>query len=524
MQLRRRGSESGRPGLDGRDLLIAAALFAGVVAYLASLPRSLGWADESFLLYEARRIREGQVMYRDFFEFVSPGAWYVTALLYALFGTTIETARASADVLHGLAAALVYLGCRRLLVGRILGSVAGAAVLLVCQPVWPYASPHWYATTLTLLLLVLLLAVPSRPRPRWPIATGLLSGILIVVQQQKGVYLAAGAGAVFLADHFLAPAADREPIGALLVRLAYLCAGVLAVTLPVFGWLVAVAGPDRLYEALVRYPLVNYRIGYAYRWGEVTPLTRPFANETFPLLLEWLPVALVIPFARVVRGVVRREASRAVRDRIALVVIALSSIASIYYGPDVIHIAFIAGVFFVALADSLEHVFDRLGERVASAACLVLCGLLAIGFAVRLGDHRAKAWKAFPVAYDSAFGRVHLAHPGQGKFIDAIRQRLDASPDRTMFCYHATTAIYLLAGGSNPTRFQLFKPHVNDRSQTDEVLGVLEREKVPYVVTTTRHGPPNEPIERYLREHYDAVPLRHPTLTLLERRGLRPAG
>ena len=40
------------------DRLLAALRFVGVVAYLWYLPRNLGRGDESYFLYEAKRLRD----------------------------------------------------------------------------------------------------------------------------------------------------------------------------------------------------------------------------------------------------------------------------------------------------------------------------------------------------------------------------------------------------------------------------------------------------------------------------------
>ena len=55
---------------------------AGMILYLRQLPRSLHPADESFFLYEAKRVRDGEVTYRDIFQFVVPLSSYALAALF----------------------------------------------------------------------------------------------------------------------------------------------------------------------------------------------------------------------------------------------------------------------------------------------------------------------------------------------------------------------------------------------------------------------------------------------------------
>src|SRR5262249_22228003 len=95
--------EARRGGLINRaDLGWTLCLVLGTVVYLWFWPRTLGLYDESILLHEAKRVLEGEVPYRDFVDIVTPGAWFVMAAAFRLFGTTIDTARGTISVVHAL--------------------------------------------------------------------------------------------------------------------------------------------------------------------------------------------------------------------------------------------------------------------------------------------------------------------------------------------------------------------------------------------------------------------------------------
>src|SRR5690348_11137587 len=81
-----------------RSAIIAALAFAYLVAY----PLVIGRADESHLLYGARRILEGQVIYRDFFESITPLAYWLFAAVYRVAGTTLFAARVVIALVEGL--------------------------------------------------------------------------------------------------------------------------------------------------------------------------------------------------------------------------------------------------------------------------------------------------------------------------------------------------------------------------------------------------------------------------------------
>src|SRR5207249_6507081 len=112
--------------------------------------------DESLYLYESVRILHGDVMYRDFYEMVTPTSYYLMALVFRIFGPSIEVARATMAVVHGVIAVLVYLLSRRLGARRSLAAVAAVAPLVVAFPAFPPASPHWFGALLTLGLAAVL--------------------------------------------------------------------------------------------------------------------------------------------------------------------------------------------------------------------------------------------------------------------------------------------------------------------------------------------------------------------------------
>ena len=76
-----------------RSLVLALALVAGAFAYLMAFPPALNVADESYALYESKRLWEGDAPYHDFFDFITPGTFYFYAAAYALVGPTITAAR-----------------------------------------------------------------------------------------------------------------------------------------------------------------------------------------------------------------------------------------------------------------------------------------------------------------------------------------------------------------------------------------------------------------------------------------------
>ena len=132
-----------------------------------------------------------EVIYKDFFEGLTPLSFYLVAGIYRVAGTTLLAARVGIALIEAIGCALLFHLVRR--VAGVAEAVLAALIFAgICIPTWPYASPHWISTTLGLAVAAVTLAerwaASSRARPA---LAGLLAGVAVCVQQQRGVFLAA---------------------------------------------------------------------------------------------------------------------------------------------------------------------------------------------------------------------------------------------------------------------------------------------------------------------------------------------
>ena len=65
--------------------------------------------DEGIVLQGAQRILRGEVLYRDFFSFFTPGSYYFLALLFKVFGSSFLVARSALVFFGGIYSAIAYL-------------------------------------------------------------------------------------------------------------------------------------------------------------------------------------------------------------------------------------------------------------------------------------------------------------------------------------------------------------------------------------------------------------------------------
>src|SRR5947207_4710934 len=103
-----------RPEKSSQEPGIVLLLFMGSCLYLKFFYNyTTLHSDEGIVLEGAQRILRGQVPYRDFFSFYTPGSYYWTVLLFKIFGNSILVPRTALVVYGGVFSALTYLLARR---------------------------------------------------------------------------------------------------------------------------------------------------------------------------------------------------------------------------------------------------------------------------------------------------------------------------------------------------------------------------------------------------------------------------
>lgn len=234
---------------------VAAAVFlylvnfrGGTFIYTLSQQEGGIWIDE------AVRTLQGELIYRDFFDFLAPGVTYLNAAFLALLGPTttavgvmiVSVGVLGALALHALAATMLPLIWRT------------AATAIFVGLTYPAYSPGNHKWPAVILCLAALLAV-ARRRSRLRCA---LSGVAIggvgLCTQDFGAAAAIGLAAALWLLRARDPASD--PI-------AFMVACGLTVA-AVLGGLALAAGFAAVWYAVVVFPLAQYpQVGFSFAVG-----------------------------------------------------------------------------------------------------------------------------------------------------------------------------------------------------------------------------------------------------------------
>ena len=188
-----------RPERVGTDVLIAALIVCVSLLFCFLCRYTDMDGDEGIVLQGAQRVLAGQVPYRDFFTFYTPGPYYLTALLFRVFGSSLAIARIELVLCAVVFSVLTFFIARRV-------CSRGSALLVVycstltCLPA-RFMVTHWDSTLFGYLALYAGIWWIETDRSVWALATGSLAAITCLFEQSAGfgVVLGLVAGLTILA-------------------------------------------------------------------------------------------------------------------------------------------------------------------------------------------------------------------------------------------------------------------------------------------------------------------------------------
>jgi hypothetical protein len=460
---------------------LAILLGVAVFVYLLGFPRVLGQADESVVLYGAKRLLQGQALYKDFFEFITPASFYFFAGLFGLTGPSLLAARIAMAVANSISCVLLFRLVRH--VAGVPEAVAAVAIFAVsCLPVWPYASPHWLSTTLCLATASVVLSEPwqrgSSASPMW---AGALVGLTFCTHQHRGVFLGlwAIASAAILARS--ARTGDRWP--RCRRETAWMAIGALAAAAPILGYSVWRASLKEVIGAVLFFVVRNY---YPFVHGSSLSGKMPWAGVAFlaagDVPYAWMSVLRSFPAILVLEAValgwrLRQQWGCAEAVRACCLLLAVMMSLSICYLPDYIHVAFIAPFGLIVAA---RLVYQLRTLPVWRFPILNLVPALGFAFVLLASGRKGwanmqYAWSLAPERFDSAVGTLY-GDASSRQLLRAVQQVLQLSPSqrKTLYSYPADAWLYLAAPADNPSPFAVLVPRYNSPEQFQETIAALQ--------------------------------------------------
>jgi hypothetical protein len=477
--------------------------------------------DEGIALQGAQRILQGQMLYRDFFSFYTPGSYYWQALLLKLFGNSILVARAALVFYGGVFSTLTYLTARRICF-RWSALFAAYLVALTCLPFYFMANHNWDSTLWAYFTLYCGVRSLESQHWGWPAAAGSFAALTCLFEQSKGGGLVLGLAAGFAAVAMLGPSQDlftRKKFSALAAGFAW----PFVLTFAYFGF--GHSLPQMLSDWL--WPLQHYsrtnQVNYGYVPASSSALESLHSGSwgSRVLLLLILSPAFLIPTLPIMAvGMLAWWGIRTWRRKNAgprdcyyiLTSAALSGLllSILITNRGLPHIMFLAPLFYIVLAWILDG--SDIRSLLVSTAKPLVVFYLFVAFAL-FGL----------VLLTTALGAKHRLETRRGTLKDTYPDTVlsyvqtHLAPGSRVFVYPYQPLYYYLAATFNPTRYDYLQPGLHSPEQFDEVVREMAADRTPVVLLESSFGEAavtawpstpleilakKDPVEEYVLSHY----------------------
>jgi len=481
-----------------RDLLGAAGVFVLTAALLWWLAgRRLVWTNyEGIYLDGARRMRAGQIPYRDFFVLTGPGNFWNVAALFKLFGISLASARALlvldlaliAACLYWLAAEFHSRGLGIWLAWLVVTLLAGDASGLVVNHRWDSAALSVAGVTV--------LAGGMRSGSRWLVAgAGAAAGYAAWVTPPVGLVLAPMLVWCFVVRRWAAAISLAAGVAAvsLLAIAALFVTGSLGPMVYHFVWTAS------QYSDANVFPYGGIIGGYPALFSDAHGLDLGVRA----VLVFFVVLPAVVPICALLGFSAARQLWRT--PLIFILACAMASVLAAAPRMDVVHLSYSSPLSYVVAACALASLLpSRMRIPVAGALSLIPCAFLWNTVNQRLHVEAAQT-RAGVVFGDPAVLRLDRA-------LEASIQK-----NEPFFVFPYAPIAYFLTQGVNPTRYSHLQPGMMADADEDQALASLKSAppaKVLYMNVPDwqylRQFPSSDPrrlrmhkIEQWLRENYD---------------------
>jgi len=467
---------------------IAAALFVLSLLYLCIFRHySLIDADEGIVLQGAQRILDGQVLYRDFFSFFTPGSYYFNALLFRVFGDSFLVARTAVAFIGAAFSPITYLLTRRVC-SREIGLLVTGLMTITALPVRFLVLHNWDSTLLACLALYCAVRWLESPHAKWAFATGSLVALTGLFEQSKGAGLLLGLGLGFLIITF----GDRQRR---LFARAQVVAVAIGLTWPLVVTVIFFASQHALIAMLAGWlwPLQHYstanRVSYGYLSFSDNTLHTIFFSGSWAIRLPtilaispsfWIPLLPLFGVALLPRLVADIWRGRSARPEWAYYVLVSSAVSGLLLSvvavrADVVHFVYLQPIFFLVLA----WILDGRGIRVPFVRRL---GPVA-GFCVAL-PLLTMAMPLLVRAAGSHYTLVTRRGVVNTPIKDTVVEHVQAhvAPGERILVYPYMPFFYYLTSTYSPTRFEYYQPGMHTREQSLDFLSQLKAHPVRVVL------------------------------------------
>ena len=243
--------------------------------------------DEGFAVFNATRIINGEVPYKDFWTIYPPGQFYILAIIFKTFGTNLIVARVYDTMVRFVIVICSYLIAKKI-TSQTLALLVSAITTLLLGFADSYAYAVFPAMALSLLSILGMLQYTQTGLRRWALSAGLLIGMTTLFRWDIGLYTGISVALTILFSHFFQMTQESKPPAKELLKpselLMTLSGAALLIIVPCYSYLIYRSGFSNLWTQAVIFPTT---VLHEVRWlpyPSLIPSSLPFTLGVFPFI------------------------------------------------------------------------------------------------------------------------------------------------------------------------------------------------------------------------------------------------
>jgi len=410
-------------------------------------------ADEGIILNGAWNILNHRAIYKDFFEIIPPGSFYLILFTWKVCGVSYMAAKSLSIFIIFLSALGIFATAQKIKRTRVNYLLP---LIFLAISYYPFTINHNYFNLLFLIwALYLLVRWINNKKYSTLIASAAINGVGILFLHQKGLALAAGAIAFLMFSGIK----DRCKHIATYITLSLLPLLLMAI----------LYGPKNIYYIFFKFPIIHYTE----------------ANQSNPL---WLVLFIILYTALAYMVQNSRQKDKKIQ---ALLIIQLFLSASTVVAPDRFHVALMSFPLLIIISIMIKGVMAQNNIKSLLSHWLLIGLFLTITISPFI--YYPKGLLSFPSQNISKIQYIRNECL-EGKY-------LYAGPFMPMFYFelkklNATPFSVLLTTQNTPEQFE---EALQDFIQHRPSCAILVQPMAFF-----RHNP-NNILEKYIRDTYKLV-------------------
>lgn len=408
--------------------------------------------DNGITLEGALNIFNQRLIYKDFFEFATPGVFYLISFTWKIFGVHYFIAKGLAIFALFMSAVGIYKISQNISNQKL--NALGPLILVLSSATWPIITGHTFNLVLMIWAVFFILKSLDTDKYRYLIISGLLSGLSVLFMQNKGLLLMGAIGSFLL---FLA----IKNKAYLKQSVCYCFSAVLPILLLFIKW-----SPLFLYQQLIIFPLQHY-------FG--------LPNLSYSLLIT------IIFWILTIFTLFTKTKNKKIY---LLIYVQLILILNVIALPDTFHINLSLFPSYALLALSFAKINSKLLYQKIIFYCLLLIGVIII---IR------------PVFYWHKYFGLFLDASKNNSALDYIKN--NCSNSQYIYAGPFLSAVYFETRLQNPTAFAWLITNHHDPEQFSLAAKQIAENQplcavLDYTLVKKYNYSQNNPVDNYIFTNY----------------------